>query len=331
VADSLGRAAAGAGSLASVTEAAFPVAPARERRPLLGYAMVLGACALWGMNGAVSKVMLKNGLSSLELVEIRSAGACLVLAAGIAVVAPRQLRVTRRELPLLVLFGVGGLAFVQLLYLIAIRRLDIGVALLIEYTAPVLVALYARFVLRQPVRNRIWAALALALAGLALIVDLAHGVTLNGVGVVSALLAAVAYALYVLIAERSLGERSAVSLLCFGFGFASLLFAVLAPWWRFPFAVLTEDASLLGNLAGTALPMWLLLASNILLGTVIPFVLLVRALRHLSATRVAIAAMAEPVVATLVAWAWLAERLGPAQLVGGAIVLAAIGLAQTAR
>jgi drug/metabolite transporter (DMT)-like permease len=314
-----------------VTEAAFPVQPARERHALLGYAMVLSACLLWGLNGAVSKVMLKNGLSSLELVEIRSAGACVVLAAGLAVVSPHALRLRRAELPLLVLFGVGGLAFVQLLYLIAIRRLDIGVALLIEYTAPVLVALYARFVLRERVRNRLWAALVFALAGLALIVDLAHGVTLNGVGVACALLAAVAYALYVLIAERYVGGRSAVSLLCFGFFFASLLFAVLAPWWRFPFSVLAGDASLLGNLAGSTLPMWLLLVSNVLLGTVIPFVLLVRALRHLSATRVAIAAMSEPVVATIVAWAWLGERLGPGQLAGGAVVLAAIGLAQTAR
>jgi drug/metabolite transporter (DMT)-like permease len=314
-----------------VAEAAFPVASARERRPLLGYAMVLCACMLWGVNGTISKVMLKSGLSSLELVEIRSVGACAVLAGGIAVAAPRQLRLRRDELPLLILFGVAGLAFVQLLYLIAIRRLDIGVALLIEYTAPVLVALYARFVLRQPVRNRIWAALAFALAGLALIVDLAHGVTLDGVGVLCALLAAVAYALYVLVAERSVGDRSAVSLLCFGFGFASLLFAVLAPWWRFPFAVLAQDTSLLGNLDGTSLPMWVLLVCNVLLGTVTPFVLLVRALAHLAATRVAIAAMAEPVVATVVAWAWLGERLGVAQLVGGAIVLAAIALAQTAR
>jgi drug/metabolite transporter (DMT)-like permease len=314
-----------------VAEAAFPVARPRERRPLLGYAMVLSACVLWGVNGTISKVMLKSGLSSLELVEIRSVGACAVLAAGIAVVAPRQLRLRRDELPLLILFGVAGLAFVQLLYLIAIRRLDIGVALLIEYTAPVLVALYARFVLRQPVRNRIWAALAFALAGLALIVDLAHGVTLDGVGVLCALLAAVAYALYVLVAERTVGDRSAVSLLCFGFGFASLLFAVVAPWWRFPFRVLAQDTSLLGNLDATSVPMWALLVCNVLLGTVAPFVLLVRALPHLAATRVAIAAMAEPVVATVVAWAWLGERLGVDQLVGGAIVLAAIGLAQTAR
>jgi drug/metabolite transporter (DMT)-like permease len=57
----------------------------------------------------------------------------------------------------------------------------------------------------------------------------------------------------------------------------------------------------------------------------------VGALRHVSATRAGVAAMLEPVVATVVAWAWLRESLDPAQLAGAAVVLAGIGLAQTAR
>jgi drug/metabolite transporter (DMT)-like permease len=293
--------------------------------------MALGASLLWGLNGAVSKVTMKNGLSSLELVEVRSLGAFVVLAAGLLLLAPRTLRVRRAELPSLIVFGIAGLACVQLLYLIAIRRLEVGIALLIEYTAPVLVALYARFVLKEHVRNRVWAAIALALAGLALVVDLAHGVTLDGIGVTASLAAAVAYAVYVLLAERAVGDRSAVSLLCYGFGFASVFWAVVAPWWNFPFPVLGRNASLLGNLAHYHLPVWTLMISNVLVGTVAPFFLLVRALRHLPATRVAIAAMAEPVVATVVAWAWLGESLGTRQLVGAAVVLAGIGLAQTAR
>lgn len=314
-----------------MSEAAFPVEAASVRRPRRGYAMALGAALLWGLNGTVSKVTMADALSSLELVELRSLGAFVVLAAALLVYAPRSLRVRRSELPALVAFGVAGLAFVQLLYLIAIRRLDVGVALLIEYTAPVLVALYARFVLRERVRNRVWAAIALSLAGLALIVDVVHGVTLDGIGVAAALAAAVAYAVYVLLAERAVGERDAVSLLCFGFGFASIFWAFVAPWWSFPFAVLGKDVSLLGHLESYRLPVWALMTSNVLVGTVVPFVLVVRALRHLSATRVAIAATAEPVVATVVAWAWLGERLGPAQLAGAAVVLAGIALAQTAR
>jgi drug/metabolite transporter (DMT)-like permease len=314
-----------------VTEAPFPVPPARVRHPRRGYAMALGASLLWGLNGAVSKVTLVGAFSSLELVELRSLGAFAVLGAALLVTAPRTLRIRRGELPSLIAFGVAGLAFVQLLYLIAIRRLDVGVALLIEYTAPVLVALYARFVLKERVRNRVWIAILLALGGLALVVDIAHGVTLDGIGVLAALAAAVAYAVYMLLAERSIGDRSVVSLLCYGFGFASVFWAFVAPWWNFPFHLLGEEISLLGNLDGHRAPVWLLMTSNVLIGTIVPFFLVIRALRHLPATRVAIAAMAEPVIATVVAWAWLGEALGPAQLLGGGVVLAGIALAQTAR
>ncbi|HET8606641.1 MAG TPA: DMT family transporter [Gaiellaceae bacterium] len=313
-----------------MSEAAFPVASARARRPRAGYAMAVSAATLWGLNGAVSKVVLAHGFSSGQLALARSAGACAGLALGLALLAPRALRVRAAELPRLALFGVCGLAFVQWFYFLSIHRLDIGVALLIQYLAPLLVALFARFVLRERVRRRIWAALALALAGLALIVDVAHGVTLDGVGVAAALAGAVAYAFYVLLAERT-GERGPVSLLCFGFGFAALFWALVSPVWRFPGGRVPDAVSLLGRLDDVHCPVWALLAWVVVPGTIVPFVLLLRALRHLPATRVAIAAMAEPVVATLVAWAWLGERLGPVQLAGAAVVLVAILLAQTAR
>jgi drug/metabolite transporter (DMT)-like permease len=69
----------------------------------------------------------------------------------------------------------------------------------------------------------------------------------------------------------------------------------------------------------------------VVLGTIVPFFLLVSALRHLPATRVGIIAMVEPVVATIVAWAWLDESFAAVQLAGAVVVLAAIVLAQTAR
>lgn len=312
-----------------MTEAPFHVPPARRRRPRLGYLMAVSAATLWAANGTVSKIVLVDGLTSMELAQVRSTGAFLLLGLGLLVFARRSLRVTRRELPWLVLFGVGGLAFVQLFYFLAIRRLDIGVALLIEYLAPLLVALFARFVWKEHVRRRVWAALGLALAGLALIVDLAHGVTLDGAGVGAALAGAVTYAAYLLLADRS--DRDTVSLLCYGFGFASVFWAIVLPWWRFPFHVFTDDVSLLGRLEGSSLPGGVLVLLIVVLGTILPFVLLVGALSHLPATRVAIAAMAEPVVATVVAWAWLGESLGPAELAGGGVVLVAILLAQTAR
>src|SRR5205085_2145173 len=128
------------------------------------------------------KVILTSGLSSLRLAEVRSTGAFALLALGLLAVRPENLRLRAHELPLLVAFGAGGLALVQWFYFLAIHRLAIGIALLIEYLAPVLVALWARFVLHQPVRQRIWVALACAVAGLALVVEIWSGLSLDAAG-----------------------------------------------------------------------------------------------------------------------------------------------------
>ena len=294
--------------------------------------MVLGAATLWAVNGVVAKVILQSGdVSSQRLAEVRSTGAFVGLALVLLVVDPRRLRFGAREVPFLLAFGVLGLALVQWTYFAAIDRLDIGIALLIQYTAPLMIALWSRFVLHDHVRARIWAALGLALFGLGLVVDVWRGLSLDGVGVLFACGAAVTFAAYILMAERAVGRRDPLSLLCLGMLFASVFWAIVQPWWGFPVDVVDEDVSLLGNLSEYDLPVWLLMLSVVVLGTIVPFALLVGALRHLSATRVGITAMFEPVAATIVAYVWLEETLSGVQLVGGALVLAGILLAQTAR
>jgi drug/metabolite transporter (DMT)-like permease len=309
----------------------LPLADRREHRPLLGYLMVMTAATLWAVNGTVSKVILSTGLSSLRLAEVRSTGAFLLIAVALAVARPQALRLSRRELPYFLLFGAGGLALVQWFYFLAIHRLQIGIALLIQYLAPVLVALWARYVLHEPVRRRIWIALVLALTGLALVVEIWSGLTLDAIGVAASLGAACSYALYILLAEHRIAERDPISLVCFGFLFASILWAVIRPWWSFPGHVADEDVSLHGHLSSLHLPVWSLMAWMILLGTIVPFGLLVGSLRYIPATRAGIVAMFEPVVGAIVAWAWLGESLGGVQLAGAIVVLVAIFLAQSAR
>jgi drug/metabolite transporter (DMT)-like permease len=318
--------------VSAVVEPLFPArGPPAHRRPLLGYAMVWTAATLFAVNGTVSKVILESGVSSLRLAQVRSTGALFVLGVLVLLAARRTLRVGRGELAFLAVYGIAGLALMQLLYFLAIHRLPIGIALLIQYLAPLLVALWARFVTHEPVRRRVWAALALALGGLTLVVEIWGGLALDGWGVAAALAGAVAFAAYVLMAERGVRRRDPVSLSLYGFLFATLFWALVQPWWSFPFAIVGAEVSLLGNLSERALPGWTLMAWMIVLGTIVPFWLVVGALRHIAATRVGIVAMLEPVVAAIVAFAWLDESLAAAQLVGGGIVLAGILLAQTAR
>ena len=305
--------------------------PDRERRPLLGYVMVLAATCMWGINGTVSKAILSSGLSSLRLTEVRSTGAAVALGTALLIARPRRLRIRRSELLFLAVFGILGLALVQWLYFFAIHRLQIGIALVIQYLAPVLIALWARFVAKEPVRRRIWVAIVLALGGLSLVVDLWRGFSLDTLGTAAALGAAVAFALYILLAERAVARRDPVSLLCLGFAVAALFWAVIQPWWSFPAGIVDDRVRLDGVLLATTTPIWLLMLTMIVVGTILPFLLLVGALRHVSATRVGVTAMFEPVAGALVAYAWLGESLSAAQLIGGAVVLGGILLAQTAR
>jgi drug/metabolite transporter (DMT)-like permease len=301
------------------------------RRPALGYALVLTAATLFAVNGSVAKVALSSGLSALRLTEARCAGAAVGLVAVALLRSPASLRATRAELVRLAAFGVAGVALVQLFYFLAITRLAIGVALLIQFLGVLLVAFWARTFGHEHVRRRIWVALACSLTGLALMVEVWHGSALDGVGIGFAFLAAFVLAAYLLLAEREIATRDSVSLMAWGMVFATLFWTVAQPWWSFPGGQVAGTVSLHGHLASWHLPVWALLLWIVVLGAIVPFVLLVAGLGHVSATRVGIASMLEPVVATAVAWAWLEQALAPVQLAGGAIVLAGILLAQTAR
>ena len=292
--------------------------------------MVAVAATLFAVNGTVSKVVLASGITSGELTEVRCAGAFVGLALIAVLTKPASLKITRRELSLVAALGLC-LALVQWSYFFAIHRLEIGIALLTQYIAPILVALWARYVFHEHVRRRIWVALAMSLAGLTLIVEIWQGGHLSSAGVAACAVAAVTYAAYVLIAERGVRRRDPISLSAWGFLFATIFWTLAAPWWNFPAGRIEDSVSLLGHLASSELPVSALMAWVVVLGAIIPFALIVGSLRHISATRVGITAMLEPVVAIAVAWAWLGEALEPAQLSGAALTLVGVALAQTAR
>src|SRR5919198_6043962 len=315
-----------------MVDVALPAEAGRfEQRPLLGYAMVATAATLFAVNGSVSKVVLGSGLSSLQLAQIRSTGAAVGFLLFLVLFARDRFRVDRRELAFLVAFGIAGLALVQWLYFVAIDHLPVGIALLIQFTAPLFVALFARYVYREHIRRRIWVALGLCTTGLAVVVEIWSGVSFSAIGMTSAFAAAFALTAYMLMAERERRTRDPASLSFYGFTFAALFWAIVQPLWRFPWNVLEHRVSLEGRLSEHSAPVWALVSFVIVIGTIVTFTLLTGALRHIPATRASIVATLEPVVATVVAWVWLGESFGVAQLIGGGIVLAAIVLAQTAR
>lgn len=293
--------------------------------------MTLSAATLFAVNGSVSKLALDtSAIGTPRWTELRSTGAFVGLLLALAVVAPARLRFSgRRDAIQLAFYGIVGFALVQWLYFVAIDRLPIGIGLLFEFTAPALIAVWARFAWHEPVRTRIWPALALVLLGLAMVAEIWSGLELDALGVLAGLGAACALSVFYLMGERLVHRRDPLSVVCLALGFATGFWAVVLPWWSFPFGKLAISADLPGSL-GTA-PVWACALWTVALGTIAPFVLSVTALRHLSATTVGIVATFEPVAAAIVAWIWLGEALLAIQVVGGCVVLVGIVLAMTAR
>jgi drug/metabolite transporter (DMT)-like permease len=302
----------------------------RVARPAAGYVYTVGAAALFGINGTVSTLALQAGLPATRLTALRCTGAAIGLVVVLAVVSPRRLRVTRRELPFLAVFGVVGVALTQFLYYVAIGRLPVGIALVFEMTAPVFIALYVWLVRREQVRSRLWVALLLSLCGLVLVAQVWEGGgSLDPLGVAAGLLAALCLATYYLMGERGTAVRDPIALTTWSFVAAAVFWAVAAPWWRFDAGVLVHRVP--ASLGGLSVPLWALVAWIVVLGAIVPFWLSIAALPHLSPTTAGLVATVEPVFASIVAWLWVEQVLTGWQIAGGAVVLVGIALAQTAR
>jgi drug/metabolite transporter (DMT)-like permease len=214
-----------------------------------------------------------------------------------------------------------------MLYFVAISRMPVGIALLFEYTAPLLVALWARFGQRRRVRPRLWGGLALSLAGLACVAEIWGDLRLDGLGVAAGFGAAVLLAFYYVLGARGVEQRDTLSLTTWAFG-ASAVAGLIT---RAVTAGTGGWEPLTRSEAGV--PVALLCCYVVLLGSIVPYLLVAAALRHLPATSVGILGMVEPVIAAAVAWLTLGagEALNTAQLAGGFLVLVGVTLAETAR
>ena len=278
-----------------------------------------------------AKLAMESGLSAFRLTQIRTMGAFLVLFLYVYLKNKNSLRINRKELPIFIAFGLFGFAAVNLFYFLAIQRLNVGVALIIEFTAPIWIVLWMRFIQKKIVSKLMWWGLVTGLTGLVLIAQVWRGLTLDGLGVTFALLDAFALALYFLVGEKLVGVKSSEATMAWGFGVSSAFFAIIQPWWTFPFEELGRVVDLTGRLAGISIPTYYLILWIIVLGTAVPYFLVLNGLRGLSAATSSSIGMLEPVFGGIFAWIFLYEKLNFIQSVGAVVVLIGIYLANRAR
>ena len=305
--------------------------PVSTRSPAFGVGLVVLGATCFTVNAGVSRVALRAGVEPAMLTTIRVTCTFLVLVAAAACFRRTALRPPPgRMLLLLVVHGLVGVAALQWTYFVAIDRLPVGMALLLEYQAPVLVALWARFGQHEPVRPRLWLGLVLAVGGLAAATEVWKGARFDGLGVLAGLAAAVCFAGYFLIGEAGVGALDPLRVIIWSFGVATVALNVASPITSFD-GSLGADVSLLGGLADVSVPLWLALGWVVVLGTLVPFFAELLALSFIRATTVTVIALLEPIGVSALGWAWFDESLGPVAVIGCIAVVAGIVVAQSAR
>jgi drug/metabolite transporter (DMT)-like permease len=277
-----------------------------------GYALAALAATLSAANASIARTLMDRGLAWAPLSQLRVLGAFVVLTAALAIVRPALLRVDRARVPELAILGVFALAPVQATYFLAIDRLQIGVALTIQYLAPLLVLVWLKVGLGRRIAGGVWGAVALSVAGCFFVVEAYNASGLDGLGVIAAFGSALTFAGYMVGSERAGRHHTPFTTLAYGFGFATLAWSIAQPWWNYPFHELGSPRDAL------------LAVRVVTVGTLFPFLMMVGALRLVPSPRAGVVATLEPVLAAVFAWILLEEALAALQVGGMALVVTAV-------
>jgi drug/metabolite transporter (DMT)-like permease len=266
------------------------------------------------------------GFAADKLVIVRSLVSALLAGAVLLVTNPKAFKVTLKEVPMLLLFGVVGLAMMQWAYSNAVSILPVGIALLFEYTAIIIVPIAARIIFKEKTSRTFWYGVLMVLAGLLVVSQIWAG-GLDPRGVFFAFLAAFLLAFYFLMGQHSGLTRDPMSTMFYTMLIATIFWAIVGggSGWNIN---LDQATNLTGNLSGITLPLWMPLAWLTVMGSFAPMAMGFMALKLTTAARVSITQTAEPIFAFIFGWLWLGQSMDWLQILGGVLVIAGILFAQ---
>jgi drug/metabolite transporter, DME family len=301
---------------------------ANKAHPVRGYAFIAAATLLWGIAATLGRAaftgrLLPSGqalqpINPLILSQSRTTISFLVLLPVLMLRRGwRNLRLPAADFGRIVLLGVLGVAASNYLYYLAIQRTNVATAIILQYTAPVLVLLYmvARGLQKATAQRVAAVGLAVVGSGLAIGVVGAGGFRLDPVGVMAALLAAVSFAFYNVAGHQILGRYDRWIVLLYTTFSAGAFWTIVNPPWKLAAA----------HYSGLQ---WGFLAVFALVSVLGPFSFYFAGLQHLEPTRAIVASCLEPVFSIVLAALLLGEALRPVQVLGIVIVLAAIVIVQ---
>ncbi|MFM1952746.1 MAG: hypothetical protein RJA33_1540, partial [Actinomycetota bacterium] len=282
--------------------------------------LYLFLCALtFSVNGIFSTVVLEH-MSAFRLAQIRAIAAFAILLTFALIFRRDFLRIKKSELPIAIAYGIIGFALVNVGYFLGIERgLPLGLVLVLEFTAPIWIALWIKYIRKGFVARDMWFAIALSLVGLVLLTKIWDGFKFDLLGLVGALGSAFALTGYFLLGKKFGADRHPIGSTIIGLSAASAFWLLVLPVWNFPTEIFSLKMDIHGYLAGTLFPGWSLLLWIVVMGTIVPYLFGISGLRLLSESKSSVLGMLEPVLAGAFAWIWLGQSWDAIQLLGAVV------------
>lgn len=289
---------------------------------MVGLVLALCSAAAFGTAGVFATALLDAGWTPGAAVTVRLALAAVVLTVPALVQLRGRWRLLRTNVRAVLSFGVLAVAMPQFGYFSAVTRLSVGVALLLEYSGVLLVVLWTWLRLGQRPGRVTGAGVLVAIVGLVLVLDVANGARIDGIGVFWGLVAALGLAAYYVLSADTGDALPPLVSAWAGIAVGAVVLGVGALVGAVPWR--TTDSAV--ELAGRSTS-WLVPALGLaLLAAAFAYATGIAAVRRLGSRLSSFVGLSEVLFAVLFAWLALDQQPGTLQLVGGAVVLAGIVL-----
>ncbi len=302
-------------------QAARPTAPAATA---VGVALL--SAASFATSGPFAKALLNAGWSPSAAVTARIGIAAIVLAWPTARALRGRWSLLRHRWTTIAFYGLTGVAGCQLAYFYAVQYVSVGVALLLEYLAPVLLIGLMWVRTRRSPGPMTLAGAGLCMGGLVLVLDVMGGVQISLIGVAWGLGAACCLACYFLVAARTDDQLPPIALAGGGMVVATVALGVFGLVGLTPMHATASDVVLAGHHAPMLLPvLWIAVVSAAL-----AYFTGVVSARMLGARVASFVGLAEVLFAVLFAWLLLGQMPLPVQLLGGVLIVSGVVLVKLA-
>jgi len=280
---------------------------------LKGFILLIAAAFLWAVHGPLAKYLFNNGILPSDLVQARITYSFFALLLVFTITNRQLFIIEFRDLAYFALLGIGGFALAQFTYFYAISKIDVGVAVALQYTAPTLIVLYNYFILKESISTRIVLAIGLALLGCYLVIGAYHTdiKDLNWVGILVGVASAFTFAFYTVYSKKGLAKYNTWTVFFYVLLFASLFWNLIHP----PLVLIGQ---------GHNYTTWLMVLSVAIFGTLLPFTFFLIGVKLLDPVRATVTATLEPIFATIIAFLFLGEQLHFWQLLGDFFIVGSI-------